>query len=763
MTHVVDSAIVDGIDVDKSGVRSMMKNGLRFRVASVSDVQNGDYSAYWGIEIGAVPYDRSTSSVAAHDGVQTLVDSVGTRFIRAATTLYAGLNPRGEWDSGTTYAKNDSVSLDGTSYVSRVDSNLNNSPDSSPTEWQVLSIGTPGEQGDPGSSDVVGTSTTSLEIGTGSKAFTVVETNRGWGVGARLRASSAANVANWMEGVIASYSGTSLSLTVDLVGGSGTHADWTFNIAGEPGEDGAPGANGSDGADGVVQSIVAGTGVTVDDTDPANPIISATGGGGGDITNMADRSSVYYAPTTSTDPDWLYSEFPASSGHGNTVFGSGGPETSNANFVRNTIFGSLALRAPSVADRNEAIGFGALRWGQTVERNTAVGSLSMQWLSDDPADLATHHHDFWQYDPGSGVVLPGEVGWDFFGLETRNPGIGAQIAAVTTGAADSTEAARNVGLGRDALVDIIKGVGNTAVGYRSVGLHYVGDYNTGCGYEAVRDTVFGQNNTGLGKWAGAQCQEGDDNLYLGIEAGFDLITGSRNVFIGPYAGAGITSDDDVFVLANNDTSDPLMVGDFALGHFGFNVALSDIATNISAFDDASGNHVWVVDPFRRLILNHTESEAAQGFSPQFQCHGTAASSGAAGFYRWSNNGGGASFLLNKSRGAGAGDFTTCTSGDEIGVIRFGAADGTGIIAAASIRSLVDGTPGTNDMPGRLEFMTTADGASTSTLRMTIDSAGRVIIAIAGVGNYTSDANASAGGVPVGGLYRNGSALQIRVT
>lgn len=39
--------------------------------------------------------------------------------------------------------------------------------------------------------------------------------------------------------------------------------------------------SGPAGANGQVQSIVAGTNVTVDDTDPANPIVSSTGGGGG--------------------------------------------------------------------------------------------------------------------------------------------------------------------------------------------------------------------------------------------------------------------------------------------------------------------------------------------------------------------------------------------------------------------------------------------------------------------------------------------------
>lgn len=40
------------------------------------------------------------------------------------------------------------------------------------------------------------------------------------------------------------------------------------------------GGVGQDGADGLVTSVVAGTNISVDDSDPANPIVSATGGGG---------------------------------------------------------------------------------------------------------------------------------------------------------------------------------------------------------------------------------------------------------------------------------------------------------------------------------------------------------------------------------------------------------------------------------------------------------------------------------------------------
>jgi hypothetical protein len=57
------------------------------------------------------------------------------------------------------------------------------------------------------------------------------------------------------------------------------------------------------------------------------------------------------------------------------------------------------------------------------------------------------------------------------------------------------------------------------------------------------------------------------------------------------------------------------------------------------------------------------------------------------------------------------------------VIGFAGADGSAMVRAANIAALVDGTPGANDMPGRLVFSTTADGASSPTERMRINAAG----------------------------------------
>lgn len=71
-------------------------------------------------------------------------------------------------------------------------------------------------------------SSSSLPIGTGSKAFTVAA-SLGFVAGQRVRAVSATGGgANYMEGVVASYASTTLTVTVDSIGGTGTLADWTI-------------------------------------------------------------------------------------------------------------------------------------------------------------------------------------------------------------------------------------------------------------------------------------------------------------------------------------------------------------------------------------------------------------------------------------------------------------------------------------------------------------------------------------------------------
>jgi hypothetical protein len=85
---------------------------------------------------------------------------------------------------------------------------------------------------------------------------------------------------------------------------------------------------------------------------------------------------------------------------------------------------------------------------------------------------------------------------------------------------------------------------------------------------------------------------------------------------------------------------------------------------------------------------------------------------------------GAYLILGHSRSGTAGNYTILQSDDGLGLISFNGSDGTDLgSVGATIKAEVDGTPGANDMPGRLVFSVSADGASSPTERMRISSFG----------------------------------------
>jgi hypothetical protein len=86
----------------------------------------------------------------------------------------------------------------------------------------------------------------------------------------------------------------------------------------------------------------------------------------------------------------------------------------------------------------------------------------------------------------------------------------------------------------------------------------------------------------------------------------------------------------------------------------------------------------------------------------------------------------AAVILAKSNGT-ASSPTAVVSGEYLGNVSFNGFDGTNYQPAVQILGVVDTTPGTGDMPGRLVFLTSPDGAASPTERMRIDSAGNVFI------------------------------------
>ena len=124
-----------------------------------------------------------------------------------------------------------------------------------------------------------------------------------------------------------------------------------------------------------------------------------------------------------------------------------------------------------------------------------------------------------------------------------------------------------------------------------------------------------------------------------------------------------------------------------------------------------------VDTSGRLLVGTVSSvNAGSMASAMLQVeHSSGSVTGA--FYCTADTAQGGTLVLGHGRGSATG---VLQSGDTLGDIRFAGADGTDLqTQGARISGEVDGTPGSNDMPGRLVFSTTADGASSPTERARI--------------------------------------------
>lgn len=87
-------------------------------------------------------------------------------------------------------------------------------------------------------------------------------------------------------------------------------------------------------------------------------------------------------------------------------------------------------------------------------------------------------------------------------------------------------------------------------------------------------------------------------------------------------------------------------------------------------------------------------------------------------------------------------------GERLGEIIATGHDGTDYATSSSIRFEVDGTPGSNDMPGRIVFLTSPDGSQTIAERMRISADGKIQFGTDGVVEF--DEHTTAGGTPATG-------------
>jgi len=121
---------------------------------------------------------------------------------------------------------------------------------------------------------LIGTSESSLAISVASKEFTT-QADKFFEAGTFLLITSDADEANYMHGVVTSYVGSTLTVDVQRVGGSGTFADWTIRVSGAAGVKGDMGdatTPASETVAGIVELATQAEGETGTDTTRVPPV-----------------------------------------------------------------------------------------------------------------------------------------------------------------------------------------------------------------------------------------------------------------------------------------------------------------------------------------------------------------------------------------------------------------------------------------------------------------------------------------------------------
>jgi len=255
--------------------------------------------------------------------------------------------------------------------------------------------------------------------------------------------------------------------------------------------------------------------------------------------------------------------------------------------------------------------------------------------------------------------------------------------------------------------------------YELDGTFLASDISLAAGSAAAPSLFFtGDTNTGLfspGADTVALATAGQNRLHVssGGLVGIGTTIPSETLHVAGTIRVGTTSD---YVYANN------------FGQISSALPLALVSNSETVFKNTSNQERARIDSSGRLLVG--TSSARTNFentttSAALQIEGTGIDTSNISVTRNANNDNAPQLTFAKSRGASIGSNTLVSNADYLGGIIFSGSDGSEFVNAAFIGAQVDGTPGANDMPGRLVFSTTADGAASPTERMRINNVGSI--------------------------------------
>ena len=199
-----------------------------------------------------------------------------------------------------------------------------------------------------------------------------------------------------------------------------------------------------------------------------------------------------------------------------------------------------------------------------------------------------------------------------------------------------------------------------------------------------------------------------------------------------------TNANTASAIVARDASGNFAAGDITISDKIIHAGDTNTAIRFPAADtvtvETSGEERTRVDGGGRVLVGTTVARQSRlggsNFQTQLQLETDESGAGVA-ISRFSDTNGPSYFCLQKGRGTMASPAAVIAN-DLTGRILFSGWDGSNWSNTALIESEVDGTPGPDDMPGRLAFRTTADGGAGTTEAMRINNAQELLI------GYTAD-------------------------
>jgi hypothetical protein len=492
----------------------------------------------------------------------------------------------------------------------------------------------------------------------------------------------------------------------------------------------------------------------------------------------------------------------------------------NSNASWNVAIGNNALLTNVTGQKNVAIGYASQQLS-TVSLNTSLGDQTLQACTTGEQNVAVGANALWLLTTGEKNVAVGAGAGEDLTTGGFNIALGPDaLLGVTTGF-------RNVGIGWNAGAGIIAGTHNISIGYASGTSLSSGDHNIFIGGldtgNNVSQATTVSNSVAIGSGAYTTAS---NQMVLGTDSFTETIVYSDNIRFVDYPSSRDDGNATKFLTTDVSGNVKLMDVDFSGASVVItadNGLTKDTATNVQLGGtllkdttiDAGATFALIVNGTNTdgtlaegaLKVNNTLNTGSITTAINASVSGTNASSvaivglgngstcgvqgqavgGGTGVIGLSSSGAGVNGQSTSGTGvtgqssSGAGGSFSCFASSTntilnallVGRSSTGTA-ANGIGAAISIQAEDSSTQGneiaritahwtdvtTGTRTGDLGFYTT--NSTTSTQKLNISGAG-IFTITQGLSNYVDDAAAAAGGIPVNGLYRNGSVVQIRVS